>query len=86
MVKQIIELISEIMEKGKFEKSSMTTKQLRIHLNNLFLLYKKEPTQMMARLVYSAIVDLARLGKGSLAHEYALRFEEEIGYDNIEEE
>ena len=86
MVRPIIEIISEIMNKGKFEKSSLSDKQLRIHLNNLFSLYRKEKNQMMARLVYSAIIDLARLGKGTLANEYAIRFEEEIGYEHLEEE
>jgi len=85
MARKITDVISEIMKKGKFEKSSLSEKQLRIHLNNLFYLYRKEPNQMMARLVYSAIIDLARLGKGALANEYAMRFEEEIGYDNLEE-
>ena len=86
MVRPIMEVITGIMDKGKFEKSNLSDKQLRIHLNNLFSLYRKERTQMMARLVYSAIADLARLGKGSLAHEYALRFEEEIGYEEMEKE
>jgi hypothetical protein len=35
-------------------------------------------------MLYSAVADLARLGKGELAHKYAVKFEEEVGYEEID--
>jgi hypothetical protein len=35
-------------------------------------------------MVYSGVVDLARLGKGEMANKYALKFEEEVGYEELE--
>ncbi len=81
----ILELITEIMERGKFTKSKQTDAQLKKHVDNLFKLHLKEKSQASARMVYSAVVDLARLGRGELAHKFALRFEEEIGYDELGE-
>ena len=53
-------------------------------MENLFKLHKRERTQASARMVYSGIVDLARLGKGEMARKNAMKFEEEIGNEEIE--
>ena len=81
----ILELVTSIMERGKFTKSKQTDVQLKKHMENLIKLHKKEKSQASARMVYSGVVDLARLGRGELAHKYALKFEEEIGYDELGE-
>jgi hypothetical protein len=81
----ILELITGIMEKGKFTKSKQTEAQLRKHVDNLFKQHKREKSQFSARMVYSGIVDLARLGKGEMAHKFAMKFEEEVGYDELGE-
>lgn len=80
----LLELISDIMEKGKFSKSRENDVKLKSRVENLFKLHKKERTQQTARMVYSAIADLARIGKGEMAHRFALRFEEEIAYEELE--
>jgi hypothetical protein len=56
-----------------------------VHIQKLFALYNAEKEQTNARMLYSAIVDLARLGKGELAHGFAMKFEKEIGYDELGE-
>jgi hypothetical protein len=80
----ILELITEIVEKGKFVKSKQSEAKLKAHIENLFKLHKKERSQSTARMVYSGVVDLARLGKGEMANKYALKFEEEVGYEELE--
>lgn len=81
----ILELVTDIMEKGKFVKSKQSPTKLKAHIEHLFRLHKEERTQATARMVYSGVVDLARLGQGALANKYALMFEEEIGYDELGE-
>ncbi|MCU0642615.1 MAG: hypothetical protein MUF61_03535 [archaeon] len=81
----ILELVTQIMEKGKFVKSKQSDDKLRTHMESLFKLHNKEKSQASARMIYSGVVDLARLGKGELAHKYALKFEEEVGYDELGE-
>lgn len=85
MAVPILELISSIIEKGKFVKSKQSDAKLKLHIQKLFSLYNSEKEQTNARMLYSAIIDLARLGKGSLAHEFAMKFEKEVGYDELGE-
>jgi ribosomal protein L17 len=84
MSKSILELITDIIERGEFERCKTSAPKLKKHVENLFNMHKKERSQATARLIYSAIVDLARLGKGELAHEFAVRFEREIGSNMLE--
>ena len=81
----ILELVTDIMEKGKFVKSKQSSAKLKAHIEHLFQLHKNERTQATARMVYSGVVDLARLGQGALANKYAMMFEKEIGYDELGE-
>ena len=80
----ILELISSILDKGKFSKTKQSDAKLQANMDKLFKLHQKERSQATARMVYSGIADLARFGKGEMANKYAMKFEEEIGYDNIE--
>ena len=80
MVLPLIEVIGGILDKGQFDNCKESSKKLRDEIEKLVILYKQQRDQVSARQVYSAIVDLARIGKGNLAKEFALRFEKEIGY------
>ncbi len=80
----LLELVSQIIDKGKFSKSKESEAKLKSHMENLFKLYKKDRNQSTSRMLYSAVADLARLGKGELAHKYAVKFEEEVGYEEID--
>lgn len=80
----ILELISSILDKGKFSKTKQSDAKLRVNIEKLFKIHKTERSELTARMVYSGIADLARFGKGELANEYAMKFEEEIGYEDFE--
>jgi len=83
MEEPILEVVTRIMEKGKFSKSKTSVIKLKKHIEKLFMLNEKDKSQSSARMVYSGIIDLARIGKGELAHDFARRFEEEIGYEEL---
>ena len=81
MVLPLFELIEKIIQKEEFEKTKENEKKLRNNMENLIILFKQQRDELSARSVYSAVVDLARMGKSPLAHEFARRFEKEIGYN-----
>lgn len=86
MDKTIIELITDIMEEGKFKKSKSSDAVLKANLNALFREHKNEPTSDSAKAIYDAIAEIARFGRGEMANKFALKFEEEVGHDTIQDD
>lgn len=82
----IIDLVTEIMEEGKFNKTKKSDAELTTGVERTFKLHRKEQSEESARVVYNKVAELAKLGRGELANKFALRFEEEIGYEDLKED
>lgn len=82
----IIELVTEIMEEGKFKKTKKSDAMLKVEINGLFKEHKKQGGEKTARAIYQNIADLAKFGRGELANKFAMRFEEEVGYEDLKED
>ncbi|MEM4259268.1 MAG: hypothetical protein QXS38_00710 [Candidatus Pacearchaeota archaeon] len=83
MENSIIELVTEIMEKGKFKKTKKSDAILKTELDKLFKMHKKEASEDSARAIYEGIIKLAKFGKGEMANKFAMRFEQEVGYGDL---
>jgi hypothetical protein len=84
MDKTIIELITDIMEDGKFKKSKSSDAVLKANLNALFKQHKDEPSSESAKAIYDSIAEIARFGLGEAANKFALKFEKEVGYNDMQ--
>jgi hypothetical protein len=80
---KLLEVVSQIIEEGSFKKSTKSDSTLKTGVEKLFRLHKEEKTEDSAKRVYHGIVELAKLGKGGMANKMAMRFEEEIGYEDF---
>ena len=81
MPKLLRELIDEIVQQEKFDKCRVDEVSLDKQIDMIFEIFNIHKNQIAARVIYSGIVDLARLGKHDLALKYTSRFEKEVGYD-----
>ncbi len=81
MMKPLGELINEINERGKFEKCRQDEEAIHTGIDMLFKIFNARKSQISARIVYSGVADLARLGKYDLAMRHLNKFEREVGYD-----
>jgi len=76
----ILEIVAEIIEKGRYKKSKKTEAQLNKLISELFKLHRAEGSEESAKRLYHEIITLAELGRGALAKKFAMQFEREVGY------
>lgn len=76
----ILEIVAEIIEKGKYKKGKKTEAQLNKLINQLFKMHRTDNSEESAKRIYQEIITLAELGKGNLAKKFAMQFEREVNY------
>lgn len=76
----ILEVVAQIIEKGRYKKGKKTEAQLNRLINRLFQMHRAEGTEESAKRIYQEIIVLAELGKANLAKKFAMQFEREVGY------
>ncbi|MGR3317310.1 MAG: hypothetical protein ACUZ8O_02350 [Candidatus Anammoxibacter sp.] len=81
MPKPLRKLIEEIDNQKKFDECRVDEVSLDKQIDMIFGVFNVHKNQIAARVIYSGIADLARLGKRDLADKYVSRFEKEVGYD-----